>query len=61
MKRQDKLNFSPIFSELLDFLFVFEILTITVVNGLTPRSYVQCQPCLKQISVNINEHSDFMA
>ena len=27
MKRHDKLNFSPTFSQLLDFLFVFEILT----------------------------------
>ena len=26
-------------------VFVFEILTITVVNELIPRNYVQCQPC----------------
>ena len=62
MKRQDKLNFSPTFSQLLDFLcFVFEILTITVVNALITRNYVQCQPRLKQMSVAIIEHSGFMA
>ena len=62
MKRQDKSNFSLIFSQLLRlFVFVFEILTITVVNALILRNYVQCQPCLKQMSVAINEHSGFMA
>ena len=44
MKRQDILNFSPIFSQLLDFLFAFEILTITIVNALIPRNYVQLMP-----------------
>ena len=43
------------------FVFVFEILTITIVNALIPRNYVQCQPCLKQMSVAIIEHSGFMA
>ena len=60
MKRQDKLNFSSTFSQLLDFfMFVFEILTITVVNALIPRNYVQCQPSLKQMSVAIIEHSGY--
>ena len=27
------------------FVFVFVILTITVVNALISRNYVQCQPC----------------
>jgi len=64
MKRQDKLNFSPIFFptvRLFVFVFVFEILTITVVNALIPRNCVQCQPCLKQMTVAINEHAGFMA
>ena len=29
--------------------------TITVVNALIPHNYVQCQPCLKQRSVEIAE------
>ena len=57
MKRQDKLNFSPTFV----FVLVFEILTITVVNALIPRNYVQCQPCLKQMNVAIIEHSGFIS
>ena len=60
MKRQDKLNFSPIFFPTVRlFEFVYEILK--VVNALIPRNYVQCQPCLKQMSVAINEYSGFMA
>ena len=41
------------FFQLLAFLFliIFEILTITVVNALIPCNYVQCQPCLKRMSV----------
>ena len=61
MERQDKLNFSLTFSTARLFVSVFEILTITVVNALIPRNYVQCQPCLKQMSVAIIEHLGFMA
>ena len=62
MKRQDELNSSPIFFQTVRlFVFLFEILTIKVVNALIPRNYVHCQPCLKQMSVAINENSGFMA
>ena len=41
MKRQEKLNFSPIvFPTVSLFVFVFEILTITVVNALIPRNFL---------------------
>ena len=61
-KRQDSFKFlADFFPTVRLFVFVFEILTITVVNALMPRNYVQCQPCLKQISVAFNEHSGFMA
>ena len=61
-KRQHSFKFlADFFPTVRLFVFVFEILTITVVNALIPRNYVQCQPCLKQISVAFNEHSSFMA